>query len=155
MKLEIKNKKNNPLMERKDVEAVADHGKSPTPDKATVQKLVANKIKVKPTKVEIRKILSYEGMQKIRIISKVWNKEKVEDLTKKQEKAKSSEKEGKQSEEKKSEEKEDKGTGEKGSEGPSEEKEPGTKKETKSKQGGKEQRKEQKTPQKESAEKGK
>jgi len=82
MKIETKIEKENPFLNRKELEFIIDHPSEKTPSKAAVQQFVAKETGNEIEKTEIRKIFTLPGFQKSRCIVFVWKDKKVPDLSK-------------------------------------------------------------------------
>jgi len=97
MKIDVLEKKENPILKRIDLLLLVDHDKQPTPKKEELTKAIADMFKSVPEKVEITYIFSEFGVTKARVKAKVWEEKPPEKKKKK--------KEEKPKEEKKPEEK--------------------------------------------------
>ncbi|MCX6821649.1 MAG: hypothetical protein NTW30_02615 [Candidatus Aenigmarchaeota archaeon] len=118
MKIDVLEKRENPILKRTDLLLKVDHDKQPTPKKEELTKAIADMFNSVPEKVEIIYIFSDVGATKAKVKAKIWEekppekkkKEKVEKPkeekpTEKKEEAKPAEKPVEKKEEKKPEEK--------------------------------------------------
>jgi len=115
MKIDVIDKKENPFLKRADLILTVDHAGKATPKKDELAKMIADKLKSVPEKVEIVYIFTESGLSKSKVKARVWKekvpvkkvkKEKVEkpkEETKPEEKKKEKPKEVKPEEEKKPE----------------------------------------------------
>jgi len=118
MKIEIQERKKNPLLKREEIIGVIEHDGNPTPSKAVVQKILASQEKVDPKYVEVEKILTGEGERIARVSARIWEEREFPVLL---EEAMKKEKEEETGEGKSQEEKEETKEGETSGEGRKEE----------------------------------
>lgn len=86
MKIDVLEKRENPILKRTDLLLKVDHDKQPTPKKDELAKVIADMFKSVPEKVEIIYIFSDVGITKAKVKARVWEekppekkrKEKVE-----------------------------------------------------------------------------
>jgi len=86
MKIETRIEKENPFLNRKELEYIIEHASEKTPSKAALQQFLAKELGVDIEKVDIRKIFTLPGFQKSKCIAFIWNDKKVPDLSKPAEK---------------------------------------------------------------------
>jgi ribosomal protein S24E len=82
MKIEIKTEKENPFLERKEFMITILHDREPTPSKAAVQKFLSKELKQEATHVEVRQIMSRNGLGHSNAKVFVWKEPKAKDLEK-------------------------------------------------------------------------
>jgi small subunit ribosomal protein S24e len=97
MKIDVLEKRENPILKRIDLLLSVNHDKQPTPKKEELAKGIAEMFKSVPEKVEIIYIFSEVGATKARVKAKVWEetpskKKKKEKVEKPKGEAKPSEK---------------------------------------------------------------
>jgi ribosomal protein S24E len=78
--IKIEVEKDNPFLNRKEMVGFVEHEKDPTPSKAVIQKLLADKKKVKPEFVEVCNIYTLKGENKSKIVAKVWKDKEFPNL---------------------------------------------------------------------------
>lgn len=71
MKVDIKERNKNPLLERNELKGIIDHKNEATPSSETLKKFISKELDVEEEKVKIDKIFTLKGRQK----SKFWAKE--------------------------------------------------------------------------------
>jgi ribosomal protein S24E len=77
MEIKVISEKENILMKRREILASIDYQEGPTPNKAELQKRLAEQFKVNIENVEIIKILSEFGISKGKAWIKIWYEKKV------------------------------------------------------------------------------
>jgi len=76
MKMDVVEKKENPFLKRIDLMLSVDHTRKATPKRDELEKMIADKFKSVPEKVEIVYIFSEAGLAKSKVKARVW-KEKI------------------------------------------------------------------------------
>ena len=104
MKIDVLEKRENPILKRNDLLLLVDHANQSTPRKEELTKEIANMFNSVPEKVEIIYIFSENGITKARVKARVWE-EKPPEKKKKVKEEKPKEKPIEKKEEKKAEEK--------------------------------------------------
>ncbi len=82
MKLKILSERDNPIMERKELNVQIEHDKGPTPSKAQIQSLLAAELKKEIEHVDIRNIFSDYGKPFSSSKVFVWKEKKAPDFSK-------------------------------------------------------------------------
>ena len=80
MKYEIIRDFYNPFLKRRELELLVTHENAPTPNKAALQKFVADSFNVEIKRVEICKIFSERGIGRSKVKVKIWDEPKVKNL---------------------------------------------------------------------------
>lgn len=89
MKVEIKERKDNPLMDRKELKGIIKHTSEATPSTEALKEFLAKDLDKDSEQIEIDKIFTFHGRQK----SKFWAKEEGGETKSKQETKKEEEEE--------------------------------------------------------------
>lgn len=84
MKFDIIDKKQNPLLKRKEILIFLDYEGGCTPSKLDLQKALAESMKVNAGNIEISKILSEIGLSRGKAWVKIWEEKSGFDYTKKE-----------------------------------------------------------------------
>jgi len=108
MKMDVVEKKENPFLKRIDLMLSIDHTRKATPKRDELEKMIADKFKSVPEKVEIVYIFSEAGLAKSKVKARVWKEKIVVKKEKKKEKKPEKPKETKTEEEKKPEKEDEK-----------------------------------------------
>ena len=103
MKIEVLEKRENPILKRNDLLLLVDHAKQPTPKKEELTKEIANMFNSVPEKIEIIYIFSENGITKARVKARVWEEKPPEKKKKEKEEKPKEEKPVEKKEEKKPE----------------------------------------------------
>jgi len=103
MKMDVVEKKENPFLKRIDLMLSIDHTRKATPKRDELEKMIADKFKSVPEKVEIVYIFSEAGLAKSKVKARVWKEKIVVKKEKKKEKKPEKPKKEAKTEEKKEE----------------------------------------------------
>ena len=76
MEFEIKEKKYNPFLKRKEIKILAKHPNSPTPSKENVKNFIKEKFNVDDSQIEIDYIISKVGLPESIIKLKVYDEKR-------------------------------------------------------------------------------
>ena len=71
MKVDIKERKNNPLLDRKELKGIIDHTGEATPSSEALEKFLSEELGTEEDNIEVDKIFTIKGMNE----SKFWAKE--------------------------------------------------------------------------------
>ncbi len=82
MKIKITSERENPIMERKELQVEIEHDKGPTPSKAQIQSLLAAELKKEIEHIDIRNIFSEYGKPFSSSKVFVWKEKKAPDFSK-------------------------------------------------------------------------
>ncbi len=74
--------KDNPIFKRKEFVLKMDYD-GPTPSKASLQQMLAKDFKTEPNRVEVHKIISFNGRSSGKIWIRVWEEKDIEIYTEK------------------------------------------------------------------------
>ncbi|MFP4045900.1 MAG: hypothetical protein ACLFS3_02480 [Candidatus Aenigmatarchaeota archaeon] len=96
MKVKIKERKDNPFLDRKELKGIIDHTGEATPSEEALREFLAKELNKDSEDIEVDKIFTFHGRQK----SKFWAKELGAETTEKLKKEETEEKTEEETEEK-------------------------------------------------------